>query len=91
MLYADGQLVGPYQDDRSFDSIADYIEDQAIPYARGGAISSSSTGPSPEVAQSVLGRPNPEGKVIEVDEIGLATMESSGPVLVDFFAPWCSQ
>ncbi len=36
-------------------------------------------------------RPNPAGNVADVDEAGLEALKQSGPVLVDFFAPWCPQ
>ena len=38
MLYKDGALVEQYNEDRSYESLSGYIEDQAIPYARGEAI-----------------------------------------------------
>jgi hypothetical protein len=37
------------------------------------------------------GRPNPEGKIREVDEDGLEALKSRGPVMTEYFAPWCGQ
>ena len=35
--------------------------------------------------------PNPEGMVVEADAEILEAMKASGPVLVEFYAPWCPQ
>ena len=38
-----------------------------------------------------FGRPNPDGKVLEVDEASLEMLIANGPVLAEFYAPWCGQ
>jgi hypothetical protein len=91
MLYSDGQLIGPYSGDRAYAPLSAYIEEQAIPYARGGSVPGQSSSQSEEIISSVTGRPNPEGKVLEVDEAGLATIEGNGPVMIEYYAPWCGQ
>lgn len=47
--------------------------------------------PSESDFVSSRSQPNPEGRVMEVDDKGLDAMIRQGPVLVDFYAPWCGQ
>ncbi|ORY27667.1 thioredoxin-like protein [Naematelia encephala] len=87
VLYSNGQPLPAYSGDRSYDDLAKLIDDQSTLYARGQLLDSKA---EQEVVSSGFGRPNPEGKVLEVDESGLEVLIGNGPVLVDFFAPWCA-
>lgn len=98
MLYKDGKLVEQYNNDRSYDSLTGYIEDQSIAYARGEPLPAEtgegdSEGGVDEHKEVVrfVGRPNPDGKVIAAEEGRLEEIIKAGPAFVEFFAPWCSQ
>ncbi|EIW69209.1 hypothetical protein TREMEDRAFT_44374 [Tremella mesenterica DSM 1558] len=84
ILYTDGQPI-TYSGDRTYAALSKYIEDYAMEYARGYLLSKDSE----QEVVSAYGRPNVEGKVVEVDESSLERIKEEGPVLVDFFAPWC--
>lgn len=85
--YKDGQ-PSQYSGDRSYDNLAEFIESSASEYA------SAQLPMAPSDSDSVTAlraKPNPDGRVMEVDEAGLDSMIRQGPVLVDFYAPWCGQ
>jgi thiol-disulfide isomerase/thioredoxin len=88
--YSDGVPLQPYKGDRSYADLSKYIEEQSTLYARGqpGTVQSSQDA---EVVSSGFGRPNTEGKVLEVGERELTVLKENGPILVEFFAPWCGQ
>ena len=86
--YSNGQPLPAYAGDRSYPDLSSFIENQSTLYARGQLVDSNE---EKEVVLSGFGRPNPEGKVLEVDEGSLDVLIGNGPVLVEFFAPWCSQ
>jgi thiol-disulfide isomerase/thioredoxin len=87
--YSDGQLLSQYTGDRTYNDISTWIDEQSTLYARGQLLAGDQH--EEQVLSSGFGRPNPEGKVLEVDEAGLDVLIGNGPVLVDFFAPWCGQ
>lgn len=92
MLYADGKEVGEYKEDRAYPLLDAWIEAKALAYARGEPLAETTTEAEVEEQRPTqMSRPNPEGKVVEVDEAGLEALKTNGPVFVDFFAPWCSQ
>lgn len=78
-----------YTGDRSHASLSKYIDEQAMLYARGQLLAKDSTEES--VVSSGFGLPNPDGKVLEVDEKELEVLKNNGDVLVEYFAPWCGQ
>lgn len=98
MLYKDGALVEQYNNDRSYESLSGYIEDNAIAYARGDTVPApvEGEGEGDDLIQETprsetTARANPDGKIIEADEAKLAEVLRAGPAFVEFFAPWCSQ
>lgn len=86
--YSNGQPLPPYSGDRSYPDLSKWIDEQSTLYARGQLLESNE---EKEVVLSGFGRPNPEGKVLEVDEGGLDVLVGNGPVLVEFYAPRCAQ
>jgi thiol-disulfide isomerase/thioredoxin len=88
LRYTDG-VPSPYSGDRSPDDLSKYIEEHSSIYAR-AQLPVAPSEPQ-EVASSGFHRPNPDGVVVEVDEAGLEKATGEGAVLVDFYAPWCSQ
>ncbi len=91
ILYADGKEIGEYKEDRAYPILDAWIEEKALAYVRGELGKTVDEGEQEEQRPTQLSRPNPEGKVVEVDEAGLEALKANGPVFVDFFAPWCGQ
>lgn len=85
-LYVDGQFEEEYKDDRGYPILSQWIDDKATKYAQEAVLGLDA---NEEGRATKL--PNPEGKVVEVNEDALDMYKADGPVLVDFFAPWCSQ
>ena len=88
LSYANGQILPAYAGDRSYPDLSQWIEDQSTLYARGQLLESSE---EKGVVLSGFGRPNPEGKVLEIDERSLGVLLGNGPVMVEYYAPWCGQ
>lgn len=88
-MYSDGQALPPYNGDRSYEDLTRWVDEQSTSYARGQL--SAHDQHEEEVVLSGFGRPNPEGKVLDVDEAGLDLMKGNGAVLVKYYAPWCGQ
>lgn len=77
-----------FKEDRLYDFLSKWIDDQAVAYARTivlGTEDEDTTNNAP------YRRPNPDGKVVEVNEEQLKAYKEEGPVFVDFYAPWCGQ
>ncbi|GMK54554.1 hypothetical protein CspeluHIS016_0111400 [Cutaneotrichosporon spelunceum] len=89
MLYADGKVVDEFDDDRAYPILDKWIDTKSLAYARGEPMGANKN-ETEEQRPASLSRPNPKGKVIDVDEVGLKEIKAKGPVFVDFFAPWCS-
>lgn len=89
-LYSDGRFLQTYSGDRSAEHLTQFIRDQSVAYT-----SKQSAGEGEESeeygSRTGLGRPNPQGRAVEVDHLGLEQLKMQGPVLVDFYAPWCGQ
>ena len=85
---SNGQPLPAYSGDRSYSDLSNWIDEQSTLYARGQLLESNE---EKEVVMSGFGRPNPEGKVLEVDEGGLDVLVRNGPVMVEYYAPWCAQ
>lgn len=86
--YSDGHST-PYSGDRSLADLSRFIDEQSSTYAR--ALLPNAPSQAQEVVASGFHRPNPEGQVAEVDEVELERLIAEGPVLADFYAPWCGQ
>ncbi|WWD16839.1 protein disulfide-isomerase domain [Kwoniella shandongensis] len=84
ILYSDGKPLPHYGGDRSYADLSKYIDEHSSNYAQDvmKVAQVDAEGTSGVYA-------NPEGKIAEVDEIGLEALRSAGPVLTEFFAPWC--
>lgn len=87
VLYKDGQPT-QYSGDRSYEKLEEFIDTHSTEYARAQLPMAPS---EPDGTIGIRTRPNSEGRVVEVDEKELDGITRQGPVLVDFYAPWCSQ
>jgi thioredoxin-like negative regulator of GroEL len=86
VLYKDGQPT-QYSGERTYEKLEEFIETHSSEYAR-TQLPMAPSEPDGSVSRT---KPNPEGRVMEVDEKELDVFTRQGPVLVDFYAPWCSQ
>ncbi|WVR04133.1 protein disulfide-isomerase domain [Kwoniella sp. DSM 27419] len=82
--YVDGEPLPHYKGDRSYADLSKFIEEHSNNYVQKLLSASDAEGDAEH-----SGRPNPDGKVVEVDEAALEVYKSAGPVFVDFYAPWC--
>jgi hypothetical protein len=87
--YENGKLLKTYSGDRSYDHLSSFIDEHAQEYA---AKQLEPRNPE-DGAEAIFkaSRPNPDGKVANVDEAGLKALRDQGGVLVEYFAPWCGQ
>lgn len=90
-LYADGKFIKEFKDARDFELLTKFINDNTEAYSQ-GRLGKSAEDLEEEESRAINIKPPPnlEGKVVEVDEAGLAKLKEEGPVFVDFFAPWCT-
>ncbi|KAL7419881.1 hypothetical protein Q5752_005797 [Cryptotrichosporon argae] len=92
VLYSDGQALPAYSGGRSYDELSGYIDEQSTLYAQGASLGAEPSEEAEERSPAVVsedGLPNPQGLVQEVDGHGLEAIKNAGPVLVEFYAPWC--
>jgi hypothetical protein len=94
--YSNGQLVEPsYSGDRSYGDLSRWIDTHSHSYAEQQLLKplldGRASGQGEADAVYNAGRPNPEGKIMEVDEDGLQALKARGPVFAEYFAPWCGQ
>jgi thiol-disulfide isomerase/thioredoxin len=87
-LYVDGKRIKEYNDDRNYDFLSKWINDEAVAYARTIVLGS---GEDTTTESEPYRHPNPEGKVVEVDAKELQKFKDEGPVFIKFYAPWCTQ
>jgi hypothetical protein len=86
--YSNGKLVEPnYSGDRSYDDLNKFIEDESAKYASTQLLKA----PADDEAVFTTARPNLDGKILELGEDELKEIKGKGPVLVEYFAPWCGQ
>ena len=83
--YSDGVLQPSYGGDRSYEDLSRYIDNHATEYAEHLAEAQE------KVEELSTAKANSEGKIQEVDEEGLEALKAKGPVLTEYFAPWCGQ
>ncbi|AFR98909.2 protein disulfide-isomerase domain [Cryptococcus neoformans C23] len=84
IMYTDGKPSPHYTGGRSYEELSNYIDEHAHTYAE------TILDPAGQSKEALLiGPANLEGKVQEVDERGLDALKAEGPVLVEYFAPWC--
>ncbi|ORX36460.1 thioredoxin-like protein [Kockovaella imperatae] len=85
VLYSDGTALSSYTGDRSFEDLSRFIEQHSATYVQ-DHLKATETGSEQNSSASSH---NQDGKVVETDGDGLVALKSAGPVLVDFYAPWC--
>jgi hypothetical protein len=84
--YEDGKELEKYSGDRSYDTLASFIDTQSKRYIRSlGARGADSSGHSAEPSPAGV---NMDGIAEEVDQAKLQQMKEDGPVFVKFYAPW---
>ncbi|WWC59892.1 protein disulfide-isomerase domain [Kwoniella dejecticola CBS 10117] len=84
MVYEDGQPKPHYTGDRSYGDLEKFINERVEEYTQLRAMASNE-----DDGVSSGEKPNPDGQVVEVDEVQFEEYKAKGPVMVDFFAPWC--
>lgn len=84
LSYVDGKDMGEFPPEkRYYDQLTNYIAEESDKYARSLKVDTGSDG-------SASSGPNAAGLVQEVDDEGLDKLREEGPVIVKFFAPWCT-
>ncbi|WVO14772.1 protein disulfide-isomerase domain [Cryptococcus depauperatus] len=83
ILYTDGVPSPYYSGDRSYGDLAKYIEEHSTAYAE------NLLGPINQQDLLNSSNPNPDGRVLEADEQALEKLKADGPVLAEYYAPWC--
>lgn len=89
LSYGDGKELEEYSGDRSYETIAQYIDKQSKQYIRSlDTNAARSDGAEQAVMAASDASINAEGTAEEVDEATLEHYKSLGPVFVKFYAPW---
>ncbi|KAG8935469.1 hypothetical protein FRC02_008020 [Tulasnella sp. 418] len=86
-LYAEGEQTEVYSGDRKYDPIKKYLDDKILNYTQIVATKEPET-----VAESISRTgptPNPDGKLLSLDEQTFAKYSAMGPLFIKFYAPWC--
>lgn len=84
--YEDGQESEKYTGDRSYDTLAHFIDTQSKRYIR--SLGAKGADPSGQSVASTTGGINVDGIAEEVDQTKLEQLKEAGPVFVKFYAPW---
>ncbi|KAJ9121734.1 hypothetical protein QFC22_002355 [Naganishia vaughanmartiniae] len=91
-LYGDGKEIEEYSGDRSYETIAQYIDSQSKRYIRSlDTNAARSDGVDQAAVSASDAAVNAEGTAEEVDETTLERYKSLGPVFVKFYAPCCKK
>ncbi|OCF58204.1 protein disulfide-isomerase domain [Kwoniella mangroviensis CBS 10435] len=85
MLYVDGEAKPHYTGDRSYGDLEKFINERVTEYTQNHSVA----GKDEQQEGSNGGRPNPDGQVMEIDEKQFEEYKEQGPVMVEFYAPWC--
>ncbi|WVQ77445.1 protein disulfide-isomerase domain [Cryptococcus sp. DSM 104548] len=83
ILYVDGKPSPHYAGDRSYEDLSKYIHEHSSNYAEQLLLQSSTE------QGTLSGRANEEGLVKDVSPAELEMLKQEGPVLTEYFAPWC--
>ncbi|WVW79859.1 protein disulfide-isomerase domain [Kwoniella bestiolae CBS 10118] len=84
MVYVDGEAKPHYTGDRSYGDLEKFINEKVAEYSQSHAVAGSD-----DQEGSITARPNPDGQVVEIDEAQFEIYKEEGPVMVEFYAPWC--
>ncbi|KAJ9102535.1 hypothetical protein QFC21_002936 [Naganishia friedmannii] len=91
-LYGDGKEFEEYSGDRSYETLAQYIDNQSKQYIRSlDTNAARSEGAEQAVMSASDASVNAKGTAEEVDETTLEHYKSLGPLFVKFYAPCCKK
>ncbi|KAI5451445.1 hypothetical protein NCC49_001751 [Naganishia albida] len=86
-LYEDGKESEKFTGDRSYETLAKFIDSQSKRYIR--SLGAPRDDPSGQSVMSSTAGVNLDGIAEEVDQTRLQQLKEGGPVFVKFYAPWC--
>ncbi|KAJ9096608.1 hypothetical protein QFC19_007141 [Naganishia cerealis] len=91
-LYQDGKELEQYSGDRTYETLAEYIENQSKQYVRSlGTNAARSEFTEQGIKSASDTSTNSEGIAKEVDHATFERLKSLGPVFVKFYAPCCKK